>query len=45
MHRVVLYPLLTLHADALSGLGYKLEEIYTEEMDAALGNGGLGTFY
>ena len=24
-------------------LGFELEELYTEETDAALGNGGLGT--
>lgn len=27
---------------ALSNLGYKLEDLYDEEIDAALGNGGLG---
>jgi len=27
---------------ALTSLGYKLEELYDEEIDAALGNGGLG---
>lgn len=28
--------------DALMGMGYDLEELYEEEKDAALGNGGLG---
>jgi starch phosphorylase len=28
--------------DALMDLGYDLEEIFEEETDAALGNGGLG---
>jgi starch phosphorylase len=28
--------------EALSNLGYKLEDLYDEEIDAALGNGGLG---
>lgn len=27
---------------ALQGLGYRLEDLYDEEKDAALGNGGLG---
>lgn len=30
------------YRDALLDLGYKLEELYEEETDAALGNGGLG---
>lgn len=28
--------------DALMGIGYDLEELYEQESDAALGNGGLG---
>lgn len=28
--------------DALLDMGYHLEELYEEETDAALGNGGLG---
>jgi starch phosphorylase len=28
--------------EALMGIGYDLEELYEEETDAALGNGGLG---
>jgi len=32
-----------LPAEALSELGFELEELYSEETDAALGNGGLGT--
>ena len=28
--------------DALMDLGYDLEELYEQETDAALGNGGLG---
>ena len=28
--------------DALLDIGYKLEELYEKETDAALGNGGLG---
>jgi len=28
--------------DALMDMGYDLEELYEEEHDAALGNGGLG---
>lgn len=30
------------YADALKQLGHKLEEVREEELDAALGNGGLG---
>lgn len=30
------------YKDALMDIGYNLEELYEEETDAALGNGGLG---
>jgi glycogen phosphorylase len=30
------------YKDALMEIGYTLEDIYEEETDAALGNGGLG---
>lgn len=30
------------YSKALHGFGYRLEELYDEEKDAALGNGGLG---
>ena len=30
------------YKQALMDIGYKLEELYEEETDAALGNGGLG---
>lgn len=30
------------YKSALMDIGYKLEEIYEEEVDQALGNGGLG---
>ena len=30
------------YKDALLDIGYKLEELYDEEVDPALGNGGLG---
>jgi starch phosphorylase len=30
------------YRNALLDLGYKLEELYEEEHDAGLGNGGLG---
>ena len=30
------------YKEALNDLGYKLEDIYEEETDAGLGNGGLG---
>lgn len=30
------------YGEAISELGYKLEELYEEEVDPALGNGGLG---
>jgi starch phosphorylase len=30
------------YKDALTDIGFKLEEIYDEEVDPALGNGGLG---
>ena len=30
------------YRQALSELGYKLEELYEEEVDPGLGNGGLG---
>jgi len=30
------------YKEAISELGYKLESIYGEEKDPALGNGGLG---
>ena len=29
------------HSQALAELGYKLEDLYEEETDAALGNGGM----
>jgi len=32
----------TKYKDALTEIGFKLEEIYDEEVDPALGNGGLG---
>ena len=30
------------YKDALTEIGFKLEDIYDEEVDPALGNGGLG---
>ena len=30
------------YKDSLTDIGFKLEEIYDEEVDPALGNGGLG---
>lgn len=30
------------YREALLDIGFKLEELYEEETDAALGNGGLG---
>ena len=30
------------YGEAVKDLGYKLEELYEEEVDPALGNGGLG---
>lgn len=30
------------YREALMDIGFKLEELYEEETDAALGNGGLG---
>ena len=30
------------YKDALMDIGYQLEDIYEEEVDPALGNGGLG---
>jgi glycogen phosphorylase len=30
------------YKDALTQIGFKLEEVYDEEVDPALGNGGLG---
>jgi len=32
----------TKYKDALMGIGVTLEDIYEEEVDPALGNGGLG---
>ena len=32
----------TKYKDALMDIGYKLEDMYEEEVDPALGNGGLG---
>ena len=31
-----------LYSDALNGLGFRMENVLSEESDAALGNGGLG---
>jgi starch phosphorylase len=31
-----------MYSDALSGLGFRMENVLQEERDAALGNGGLG---
>lgn len=30
------------YKDALMDIGYKLEDLYEQEVDPALGNGGLG---
>jgi starch phosphorylase len=30
------------YREALQDIGYKLEQLYEEEVDPALGNGGLG---